>query len=62
MKPVLIKAEPTNTEWKWMAICEQHSDCIVANVKKELATLQTYEFCNSCFWEMAADNGFERGE
>lgn len=44
----IIKAWPANTEWKWMAICDQHSNVVTANTRAEVAKIMTAEFCDCC--------------
>jgi hypothetical protein len=48
MKAVIIKAHKSNTDWKYMAVCEEHGFVLEAQTKKELVTVKTQEFCNEC--------------
>lgn len=48
MKPVIIKADKSNTNWKYMAMCKKHGFVLEAQTKKELLTYETKEFCNEC--------------
>ena len=49
MKPEIIKAHESNTDWKYMAVCTEHGFLVEAQTKKELSTLATKDFCNECY-------------
>lgn len=49
MKPQIIKAHKSNTQWNYMALCTEHGFLLEAQTKKELVTLKTKDFCNECF-------------
>lgn len=48
MNVTFVKAEKNNTEWKWMAVCNDHSNVVTANTKKELLAMRTADFCDCC--------------
>jgi len=49
MKPEIIKAHKSNTDWNYMAVCTEHGFLVEAQTRKELLTLATKDFCNECY-------------
>jgi hypothetical protein len=48
MNVTFIKADQSNKEWKWMVVCNDHSNVTTADTKKELLNLKTIDFCDCC--------------
>jgi hypothetical protein len=48
MNVTIVRAEQSNTSWKWMAVCDKHSNLITAKTKKELSTIKSEDFCSDC--------------
>jgi hypothetical protein len=44
MKVTIIKADASNKEWNWMAVCEQHLQVITADTRKELTNYTLADF------------------
>jgi hypothetical protein len=48
MKTVIVKADKSNKEWKWMAVCPEHGWSIAGQTKKGVQSFETKEFCDGC--------------
>ena len=55
MKVTIIKADASNKEWNWMAVCEQHLQVVTADTRKELTNYTLADFCTCCAGKCSCD-------